>query len=102
MSKRDSRVINLADFKDKKKQEGSLEIELSDGTKIHIDAPEIWPDEAVPFIEAKDNIGLGRFLMGEENYDLFVADGGSSAMIGSMLDERHGATLGKSSASSDS
>lgn len=102
MSKRANRRIVLHDFKDKKRLEGQLDIELSDGSVLTVPAPELWPDETEPMIRAGENVALGRFLLGEESYEAFLADGGTAALLGSMVSERHGVDPGKSSASDDS
>lgn len=87
--------INLREFKDAKRAEGTIDIE-TDAETFSIDPPEVWTDAMLALAEAGDNLGLCQALLGgEEGYARFVAAGGSQAIIGGILKEHAGLSLGK-------
>lgn len=85
-------------------EEHGLDIELSDGTVVSIPPPELWPEESKDIFgnpQAEDE-DLARCLMGDENWALFVADGGTPILFSHFLARRYQLTVGESSASSTS
>lgn len=103
MSKRDNKRVKLSDFKDRKRDEGAIDIEGDDGTVFRIEPPELWPDEVHSIDASKDPVAFARALLGgEERYAAFVAAGGTAGVLAGILDERHGTGTGESSASSRS
>lgn len=96
MSKRTGPArIKLSDFKERKGREGSVEVETDDGQVFVIPPPELWPDDVAKLYQENDGVGMCRALLGSDKYDAFVAAGGSSAMIGAIFAEVHGADAGE-------
>lgn len=103
MSKRNQHRVILTDFKARKEEEGSVYIDLPDGTFVRIPPPALWPDDVQLLAEAGKNIEVVTALVGgPEEYSRFVAAGGSAAMALAILQDELGADLGKSSGSSPS
>lgn len=99
MSKRDNRRVLLTDYKDKKRREGSIEIETDDGQVFTVDPPELWPDVKFSDLE---NEAVGRLLLGDEPFERFIAAGGTATILLGILNEKHDLTVGESEASSSS
>lgn len=96
------RVV-LADFKAKKRDEGAIDIELENGTTVRVDPPELWPDEAQKLGRAGDDEGAAVALLGgQDQYDEFVAGGGTAMLLWSIVKDVHGLNAGESGASSSS
>lgn len=102
MSKRDRRVVNLADFKAKRRDEGAIDVVAEDGNTYRIDPPELWPDEASERAEAGDLVAAARAVMGAEQYEAWVAAGGTASLVMAIIADEHGVTVGESPASSSS
>jgi hypothetical protein len=96
--------LKLGEVRERLVEKGAIEVELSDGTIIRIDPPELWPDKCRAVLKdpEKDDADLGREMMGAENWKKFVADGGTGALFAHLLMERYQMTTGESSASSTS
>ena len=100
----DQPVLKLAEFRERKRREGSIVLELTDGTQITLDPPELWSDKSrkVAADPKKTDEDLGKELFGAENWAAYVADGNTAGMLAELLRERHQLTVGESSASSTS
>ena len=106
--------INLNEFRDKKRAADAIVIEIDEkhdvlGEVIQeyqvftIDPPALWSDDLLELAKNADNLALSKALLGgEEQYAKFCAAGGSQAVIGAILSEATGFSLGKSSPSSNS
>lgn len=92
--------VKLSDYKDRKADEGSIEIEGDAGTVFRVPPPELWDDDVMALSQADDNLAVAtRLLGGEETYAQFVAEGGSAATLMGIIAEAHGVTVGESAAS---
>ena len=85
MSKRNRPRVNLTDYLDKKGSEGGFDIDLPDGSSIAIPPPEVWPEE-VANAGQEDVKAIAKALLGDR-YDEFIAAGGSSFALASMVQE---------------
>lgn len=85
--------VKLTDFKDKKKDEGAIEIETADGTVFRIDPPELWTDEVMRLAQDDDNLAVAALLIGLDSYDDFVAKGGSAALVMAIIADVKGVTV---------
>jgi len=96
--------LKLGEVRERLVDKGAIEVELSDGTIIRIDPPELWPDKCRQVLNdpAKTDADLGREMMGAENWKKFAADGGTGALFAHLLMERYQMTAGESSGSSTS
>lgn len=111
MSKRQHTRVNLADYKERKADEGSIDVDLPDGTTFRIPPPELWPDLVTLRIQAEQaspsdapytHEQMARDIVGTEEFDHFVAQGGTATLFHMLLKEEHGLEPGESSASSSS
>lgn len=85
--------INLADWVERKKEAGTVEVEMQDGTVYSIDPPETWGDDQLAAARL-GNLHLAQALLGDR-YEEFVEKGGSSARLIHLLTEEHGLSLGE-------
>lgn len=106
MSKRRLAEVVLADFKERKADEGAVDVKLSDGSRMRIPPPELWPDVVMDRIQAERAGGeaypleqMARDMVGGEPFDMFVADGGSTTLFHAILADSHQLDVGESSAS---
>lgn len=96
--------IKLSDLIERQREKGSIDVELSDGSVIHVDPPELWSDKSrkIAADPKKTDEDLGKELFGIEAWNQFCADGGGTGMFVVLLQERYNLTSGESSASSSS
>lgn len=103
MSKRTGPTrVKLSDFKERKGVEGRIDVELDDGSVFTIPAPELWPEDFYRTRAKLDDADLeqtARLIVGDAEYDRFVAGGGTAVLFHALLNEEHGATAGGSQAS---
>lgn len=93
MSKRTGPIkVNLADYKERKENEGAIDIEAG-GETFRIPPPELWPDEIGKL--RGDLVAQASLLMGEDRFAAFVAAGGSATLVDAILKDQHGADAGK-------
>lgn len=83
------RRVKLSDYKDRKADEGAIEIETDDGQVWRVAPPELWPDDVLSLAERDDSVGAARLLIGER-YDEFVKAGGSAMLVMSIVKDEHG------------
>lgn len=102
MTERHVHTVKLSDFKAKKEAEGAIDIEGNSGQIYRVPPPEIWPDSISSLLAANDMIGAARALIGDDRYEEFVADGGSSSAVLAIVADVHGISLPESGASSSS
>lgn len=89
--------INMREFAERKAKESSIEIETEDETFL-IPAPELWSDDLLELAKGgrETNLELCVALLGgEENYARFKKAGGGQAMLGAIIEEAKGTSLGK-------
>jgi len=98
--------VVLADYKERKADEGAIDIVLSDGSTFRIPPPELWPDVVVSRVQVERAGGaaygldeMARGIVGDDEFDRFVADGGTSTLFHSILKDEHNLDPGESSAS---
>lgn len=104
MPKRKPTRVRLTDYKAKKRDEGAIEIEADDGSVFRVDPPLVWSDETLALSQDRTKVvELATSLLGgPEEYERFLAAGGSAALLSGILAEEHGADVGESAASSSS
>lgn len=96
--------VKLSELVERQRTKGAIEVELSDGSVLQVDPPELWSDKARKIAadpKATDE-DLGKELFGAEQWKKFIADGGGVGMFVLILQERFNMTAGESSASSSS
>lgn len=91
-----TRKFKLTEFREKIEAEGTIVVELDDGEPIRIPPPLLWPEPMPRGWEAQQKAILG------EQYERWVAAGGSGKLLNAIIEEAQGASTGESSASSDS
>jgi hypothetical protein len=98
VSQPETHKVKLSDFRERKRAQGTVEIEADDGTVFKVDPPELWPDE-VNF--ARNNVAAAKIILGDQ-YEAFIAAGGTALLLVGIVGEVHGVTLGESLASAGS
>jgi hypothetical protein len=108
MSQREGpRRVVLTDYRDTKEREGAVDVELPDGTTLRIPPPVMWPEE-VAKLKTGDHDDLVKgcaLILGDDGWERWVAAGGTSVLLMSMIDDSlqgDGLGLGESSASTAS
>jgi hypothetical protein len=99
VSKPEIQRFRLSEFTERKREQGSIEIETDDGSVFRVDPPELWPDDIA---SATNNEAAARLIMGGDPFDAFVAAGGSATLLVSIIAEAHGVSLGELLASAGS
>ena len=107
MSKRYSKApVNLQDFLDRQEREGTIPI-IGSSKTFYLRPPQLLSDaEQTALVAAEgDEVAQARIMLGDD-YDEFVADGGSAVILGLILMEAieaeesvQGASVGESEAS---
>lgn len=87
--------VNLADFKERKENEGAIDIEMPDGQTFRIPPPELWPDEVADYAEKREIVAMAEAILGAERFAEFKTAGGSATIINAIFAEHHGADAGK-------
>lgn len=89
---RNAPVVKLADFKKKLREECSIVIEAEDGTRFRYLGPELLTDDqlkAMLALEKSDDpaaqLDVARIMM--DDYDGFVAAGGSFAVVQAIVEQ---------------
>ena len=72
------------------------------GETFELPAPTGWPDEVLQAANDDDVIGAARLVLGTDNYDRFLAAGGSALLLQDLVAKLHKAQLGESVGSSSS
>lgn len=88
------RVV-LSEFKQRKRDEGALVIEVDDGTEFTLDPPALWPDGVTEALSAGDVTQAVQLIMGDDDYTAFCAAGGTATIVASIYEELAGGSLGK-------
>lgn len=96
-------TVNLAEYKQRRTDEASIAIELEgDQPPVVIPPPEFWPDD----LPRGGGHRLAVAILGQEEFDRFVAAGGSARIVNAIFEEMsekiQGEDPGKSSSSGDS
>lgn len=101
MSQREQHRFNLQDYKAKKEEEGAVYIDAGDRT-FRVPPALLWPDEVTELAAAGKTKQAAIGLIGQEDYDAFVAAGGTGSLLLSMVNDAMEAGLGESSGSTSS
>lgn len=101
MSNERRRVV-LSDYRQRKIDEGAVDVELADGTTLTVPPPHVWPDDVVKKARAGDLEGSGIALLGEEDYARWCASGGNGSLLASLMGDEFNLDVGESEASSSS
>lgn len=110
MSKRHKHPpVNLRDFLDRQEREGCVPVQGTSETWL-VRPPQLLSDDDYrAFVASDDEVEQAKLMMGEADYEAFVADGGSAMILGMILAEaleaeqaEQGASAGESGASSSS
>lgn len=72
------------------------------GEEFDLPFPTLWPDGTLKAASDNDMEGAGRLILGDEQYDRWLALGGNSGFLQDIVKRTHGTTMGESSASSSS
>jgi hypothetical protein len=96
--------LRLSEVRERLIDKGAIEVVLDDDSVLRIDPPELWSDKCRQILvdPTKNDVDLGREMMGKANWDKFVAGGGTGALFAHLLQERYQLTKGESEASSTS
>lgn len=89
-----SKRVKLAEYVERQRDAGLIEVEMGDGTVFEIDPPQIWSDEVMAACRVGTNAALAEALLGGR-YAEFVEKGGSTNQLINMLSEEHGVSLGE-------
>lgn len=93
--RRGHRRVVLADYKAKKIDEGSIDIELEDGTVVVVPPPQVWPDEVIVAARSGDPIVSAKLLLGDAEYERFLAGGGSGSVLNAIILDELGLSPGE-------
>jgi hypothetical protein len=88
----------LSEYIESKRSGRQTHIELSDGTVLQVDPLELWSDAVLENAQ-KDQVKAATALLGEANYARFKADGGTAALLLTLVQENQGLTPGEASPS---
>jgi hypothetical protein len=93
--RRGHRRVVLADYKAKKIDEGAIDIELDDGTIVTVPPPQVWPDDVILAARTGDPIGPAKLLLGDKEYERFLAGGGSGSVLNAIIFDELGMSPGE-------
>lgn len=93
MSKRTGpHKVSLSDFKERKENEGAIDIEAG-GKTFRVPPAELWPDEVSTL--RGDLVAQAKCIMGDEAFGGFQAAGGTANLLDAIIKDVHGADAGK-------
>lgn len=95
-----ARKVNLHDYREQRRQEAGVELDLGDGRIVWLDPPDLWPDEVAEMAQRGENISIAKALLGDDDYEAFIAAGGTAGLIAMLVADAQGVSLGESAASS--
>jgi len=81
----------LSDYRSKRIEEASIVVELDDGTDITIPPADCWPDKLPRGGEA-----LFRAVLGDDQFDRYIAAGGTMKLLDSIVADATKATVPES------
>lgn len=84
----------LSEYIEAKRGGRQTHIELSDGTVLKVDPLELWSDEVLENAQA-DQVKAARALLGDADYERFKADGGTAALLLTLVQETQGVSKGE-------
>lgn len=84
--------IKLSDFKERKENEGAIDIEAGDEV-FRVPPAELWPDELAGL--RGDLVAQAECIMGADVFARFRAAGGTANLLDSIIKDVHGADAGK-------
>lgn len=95
-----TRRVNFHQFIERQHAEGDVEIEMPDGV-IVIPAAILWPS-VTEALEAGETSEAMRLILGDEQCERFVAQGGSFKLLSAIYGEAQGVSPGEAPASPNS
>jgi hypothetical protein len=91
-----SRRVLLKEFTDRKREEGSTEVETEDGQVFVVPPPLFWPGNFAEIARTGDVADQAAAMLGsQERLDEFVAAGGSPSVLVAIVSESLQATPGE-------
>lgn len=91
-----SRRVLLKEFTDRKRDEGSTEVETEDGQVFVVPPPLFWPDDFGEIARSRDVAAQAAAMLGSvDELDRFVAAGGSPKVLVAIVTEAIQATPGE-------
>ncbi len=91
-----TRRVSFADFVERKEEEHGFDIDMPDGTVVHVPAPELWSDEVGDAYRSGDLSGAARAVLGAEQWERFTAAGGTATALNHIVAEQQGMDVGES------
>lgn len=92
--------VNFRDYVEHQRAEHGIPVDLDDGVSIVIPPVLLWPDEAFDARDAGDVDRAVSLVLGDEQAARFRASGGTWRILGALIRDHQGATVGESGASS--
>ena len=86
---------------DERKVAPPVEIQLGEDKIVLVEPPALWGDEVLLAAQEGRIIEGARFLLGDDDYELFLKAGGTAALLFKILEDGFGG-LGESLASTSS
>lgn len=87
------RRVKLSDFKDRKADEGAIEIVTDDEQIWRVPPPELWSDDVLTLSTTNPLAAAELLIGGPEKYAAFVLAGGSAMLVMGIVNDEHGETL---------
>jgi hypothetical protein len=84
----------LSEYIESKRTGRQTHIELSDGTVLKVDPLELWSDEVLSYSRS-DQVRAAKALLGDDDYARYHADGGTAALLLTMMQEQQGVSAGE-------
>lgn len=96
------KVFAFQEFIDEREAETAIPFTMPNGETFTIPGPDFWPDR-LPNAVREGFDALGRAILGDDDWDRFVAAGGKGRALNAFyawaVEQRQGATPGESEAS---
>lgn len=86
--------INFASFVERKRNDGSVTIDMPDSTEIVIPPPLLWPELA-----DNEPDSIVRAILGDEQAERYLSQGGTFKILAAIFEESQGVTMGEAPAS---
>lgn len=97
--------VKLSDFKAKQEDEGAIDLTMDNDSVYRLAPPQLWPDSVGDYLANKELREAARViveLLDGQNYEEFVAVGGSAQIVMGVIETVHGESVPESGASSSS
>lgn len=85
-------TVDLSEWRKAREEAGSLDIDLGDGSPpVRLLPPELWPPAVTEAL--RDHPGdfdaQGRAVLGDAEYERFLAAGGTARVLDQLIRDRH-------------